>query len=106
MKTTALALMVLASSVILRPTAAAAQITQRPGDKTSQSSASIAPQSTTSSNAWDTLPEMSADRCLAEAIGTGSNPKTGAPEAASVDPKTGKRLCPPGQLNTESKPTR
>jgi hypothetical protein len=48
----------------------------------------------TSSNRWETLPERSVDRCLAEAIGTATDPKTGAPARANVDPQTGKPLCP------------
>ena len=55
---------------------------------------SLAPQPT-SSTPWDSLPEMSPNRCLAEAIGTAADPKTGAPSRASVDPQTGKPICPP-----------
>jgi hypothetical protein len=58
----------------------------------------------TSSNPWETLPAMSADRCLAEAIGTASDPKTGAPARASVDPQTGKPLCPTTQPTTDTRP--
>ena len=53
----------------------------------------------TSSNPWESLPAMSADRCTAEALGTASDPKTGAPVRASVDPQTGKPLCPTVQSN-------
>lgn len=50
-----------------------------------------------SSNPWTSLPAMPADRCLAEAIGTASDPKTGAPVSSAVDPQTGKPLCPTEQ---------
>lgn len=46
------------------------------------------------------LPAMSADRCVAEAIGTATDPTTGAPVSATVDPQTGKPVCPPEQPNT------
>ncbi len=46
------------------------------------------------------LPAMSADRCVAEAIGTATDPDTGTPVNAAVDPQTGKPLCPPEQPNT------
>jgi hypothetical protein len=60
----------------------------------------------TSSNPWATLPRMSADRCLAEAVGTAADPNTGAPVRTSVDPQTGKPLCPTVQPSTETKPPR
>lgn len=41
------------------------------------------------------LPAMSADRCVAEAVGSATDPNTGSPVAAAVDPETGKPLCPP-----------
>jgi hypothetical protein len=47
-----------------------------------------------SSTRWDSLPQISADRCLAESIGTATDPKTGKPSRA-VDPDTGRPLCPP-----------
>jgi hypothetical protein len=46
------------------------------------------------------LPAISADRCVAEAIGTATDPNTGAPVGAAVDPQTGKPLCPSEQPNT------
>ena len=52
------------------------------------------PGPATSSNPWETLPRMSVDRCLAEALGTASDPRTGAPARSSVDPETGKPVCP------------
>ena len=58
--------------------------------------ASAAPQQT-SSNPLQSLPAMSADRCVAEAIGTATDPKTGAPVSATIDPQTGKPVCPPEQ---------
>jgi hypothetical protein len=54
----------------------------------------------TSSNPRGSLPAMSADRCAAEAIGTATDPNTGAPVTAAVDPQTGKPLCPPEPPNT------
>jgi hypothetical protein len=51
----------------------------------------------TSSNPWESLPAMSADRCLAEAIGTASDPRTGVPIRSSLDPQTGRPLCPSAQ---------
>ena len=50
---------------------------------------------TPSSNPSGSLPQMSPDRCVAEAIGTATNPDTGAPEPVKVDPQTGKPVCPP-----------
>ena len=47
---------------------------------------SAAPEPT-SSNPLESLPAMSADRCVAEAIGTATDPKTGAPVSATVDPR-------------------
>jgi hypothetical protein len=47
---------------------------------------------------------MSADHCLAEALGTASDPATGAPVRASADPQTGKPLCPSAQPNSGPKP--
>ena len=41
-----------------------------------------------------TLPAVSVDRCIAQAVGTATDPKTGAPVTASIDPQTGKPLCP------------
>jgi len=35
------------------------------------------------------------DACLAEDIGTATDPNTGAPVSRLVDPQTGKPLCPP-----------
>jgi hypothetical protein len=69
------------------------EVTQPP----SQTSAAPEP---TSSNPLESLPAMSADRCVAEAIGTATDPKTGAPVNATVDPQTGKPVCPPEQPNT------
>ena len=70
------------------PASSEAPAAQRPNEP------SAAPQPT-SSNRWESLPRMSADRCVAEAIGTATDPNTGAPVSASVDPETGKPLCPP-----------
>ena len=46
------------------------------------------------SNPWVVVPEVPADRCVAEAVGTAENPKTGALERVVIDPETGKRVCP------------
>lgn len=56
----------------------------------------------TSSNRWDSLPSMTAHRCLAEAIGTASDPRTGEPAGTSLDPQTGKPICPTSQSSTAS----
>ena len=55
----------------------------------------------TSSNPWESLPSMSTYHCLAEALGTASDPKTGAPVRAAVDPSTGKPVCPPKTQTAE-----
>ena len=56
-----------------------------------------------SSTRWDSLPQMSVDRCLAESIGTATDPKTGAPSRA-VDPDTGRPVCPPAPNGDASPP--
>ena len=48
-----------------------------------------------SSNPWVSVPPVSADACLAEDIGTASDPNTGAPVSRYSDPQTGKPLCQP-----------
>ena len=45
------------------------------------------------------LPAVSADRCVAESVGTATDPNTGTPVSAAVDPQTGKPLCPPEPPN-------
>ena len=40
------------------------------------------------------LPAVSADRCVAESVGTATDPSTGAPMSAAIDPQTGKPLMP------------
>ena len=100
---------ILASSAFLISEAAMGQPVQSPAPAGGTGQPSAAPSPTrppTSSNPWETLPVMSADRCLAEAIGTASDPKTGAPVRASVDPETGKPLCPSTQPTTETQPPR
>jgi len=78
-------------------TGAVAQSAQPPKTEKAQPSALSTPPRPTSSNRWDSLPRMTAYRCLAEALGTASDPQTGAPLRRSVDPETGKPLCPPIQ---------
>jgi hypothetical protein len=98
MKTTTCAL------VIFLGSAACAQSPQGPQatSATVQSSAVANPApEPTSSNPRASLPNMSADRCTAEAIGTAADPKTGAPVGAAVDPQTGKPLCPTAQPETD-----
>jgi hypothetical protein len=96
---------VIAGSALLITDAAMAQPTQPPAGAQDQPS-TIPDGATrpTSSNRWQSLPKMSADRCVAEAIGTAADPKTGAPVRASIDPETGKPLCPPEPPTTETKP--
>jgi hypothetical protein len=60
----------------------------------------------TTSNPWGSLPTMSVDHCLAEALGTVSDPATGAPVHASADPQTGRPLCPSAQPNSRPQPPR
>jgi hypothetical protein len=100
---------VFALAVILGSTACA-QSTQDPassapvsGGVTQPPPQTTAAPEPTSSNPWESLPSMSADRCLAEAIGTATDPKTGAPVNATVDPQTGKPVCPPQQPNTTAR---
>src|SRR5678816_310162 len=107
--TSALAFKVVVSGSSLLITAAAAAQAVPPASQggTSQPSTVQSPApSTPSSNPWDSLPEMSADRCIAEAVGTASDPKTGAPVRASVDPQTGKPVCPPSEPSDSTKPPR
>ena len=112
MKTTGSALSwkaVMISNVLLVTPAAMAQPVQPPTPTDGAAQPSAVPSPTpqpTSSNPWESLPAMSADRCLAEAIGTASDPKTGTPVRASVDPQTGKPLCPTPQPTTDTKPSR
>ena len=97
---------VITSSALLVTRAAIAQPVQSPAPAGGQAqpSAVSGPTPQPSSNPWVTVPNMSADRCLAEAIGTASDPRTGAPARASVDPQTGKPLCPTQQPTTDTKP--
>ena len=108
MKTTVLVFAlqrVIAGSTLVITTAAVAQPVKPTAAGTVQTSAlpGAAPR-LTSADPWEILPAMSADRCLAEAVGTASDPKTGAPMRASVDPQSGKRICAPAQ--TTMKPPR
>jgi hypothetical protein len=102
MKPTSSALAVsalLTGSLFLRANALA-QEAQAPKTETAQPAAVSDPSRPTSSNRWESLPRMTAYRCLAEALGTASDPQTGAPLRRSVDPETGKALCPPTQPST------
>ena len=95
-----------ASALLVTP-AAIAQTVQPPTPTGGAAQPTAVPSPTpqrTSSNPWETLPAMSADRCLAEAIGTASDPKTGAPVRTSVDPQTAKPLCPTPQPTPSTKP--
>ena len=97
------AVMVGAASVITD--AAVAQLTQPPAGAEAQApTVAGEPTQPTSSNRWQSLPKMSADRCVAEAIGTAADPKTGAPVRATVNPETGKPLCPPEEPIIDTKP--
>ena len=100
---------VLAGSALLttdaamaQPAGGKAQPAQPPtGGEVQPSSVPVGTAQPTTSNRWETLPAMSADRCLAEALGTAADPKTGAPVRASVDPQTGKPVCPTPQPTTK-----
>lgn len=80
---------------------AVAQPVEPPASAISQpATGQASPQS--ASNPWVQVPAASSDRCLAEAIGTASDPKTGRPnDGAKVDPKTGKPVCPPSPKSPE-----
>ena len=94
----------IAGSAFLITDAATAQAAQPPAG--AEARPPTVPDAATrpiSSNRWESLPKMSADRCLAEAIGTAADPRTGASVRASVDPETGKPLCPP-EKTTDTKP--
>lgn len=109
MKTTASALaMTLAfTGALLISGSAAAQEVPPPPNSTAQPPAGPSDtQDAPSSNRWESLPQMSADRCLAAAVGTATDPKTGAPARTAVDPKTGQPLCPPVKPDTDTKPPR
>jgi|SRR6478609_3052576 len=109
MKTTALifAIPLIAASALLTSSAGTAQPAHPTHAGDEQSSARSAAQSgLPSSNAWDSLPQMSAYRCLAESIGTASDPKTGAPLRASTDPQSGTPLCPTPQPEVAANPIR
>ena len=101
------AMTVAVSSTLLVCANAVAQTVQPPTGAPTQ--ASEGPGTTPrapSSNPRTSLPQMSADRCLAEAVGTASDPKTGAPARASIDTQTGKPLCPAPQPSTDTEPPR
>ena len=105
MKPTAstLALKAVMVAGLLVGTGEIAQSSSAPSSDQVQRPAAETPQRT-SSNPWQSLQRMTAYRCLAEAIGTASDPKTGAPLRTSIDPQTGKPLCPPTQLTQEEAP--
>jgi hypothetical protein len=95
MKTVASSRKAIAASLSLLLVAACTHSNQSISDAAVRTSAiSAEADQIPSSNPRTSLPQMSANRCLAEAIGTATDPKTGAPIAASVDPTTGKPLCP------------
>ena len=97
----------LVTGSMLLPATARAQRHQPPpaARGTAQPIEGAAIRSTTS-DPWEILPAMSANRCLAEAIGTASDPNTGAPARASVDPQTGRPLCPSAQQTASTNPPR
>lgn len=90
------------ASALLMSTGAVAQTTQPVQSK----GATTLPPAVPDKAPEPTLPAVSVDRCTAQAIGTASDPKTGAPVTTSVDPQTGKPLCPstPQTLQTMSEP--
>ena len=95
---------VIAGSALLITDVTMAQPTQPPAAPEAQPpTVAVGPPQPTSSNRWQSLPKMSADRCVAEAIGTAADPKTGAPVRTSVDPETGRPLCPPEPPTTGTK---
>ena len=94
-----------AAGAILMTASAGAQSTQPSAPKGSPAPVPSSAPRTPSSNQWDSLRAMSADRCTAEAIGTASDPRTGAPVAKSIDPQTGKPICPSAQPANSAKPS-
>jgi hypothetical protein len=98
---------VLGATLLIASAGVAQAVQSPPQGATAQHSTAPSPvPRPTSSNSWDSLPEMSVNRCLAEAIGTAADPKTGAPSRVSVDPQTGKPLCPPPEARTSTTPPR
>lgn len=90
------------ASALLMNTAAVAQTTQPAQPK----GETALPPAVPDKAPKPTLPAVSVDRCMAQAVGTASDPKTGAPVTASLDPQTGKPLCPsiPPTPQTMSEP--
>lgn len=85
---------------------AIAQPVQPPAPQGTATQSSAVPREAprpTSSNRWESLPEMSKDHCLAEAIGTASDAETGAPVHAALDPQTGKPLCASEQKGADTR---
>jgi hypothetical protein len=89
---------------------ATAQPADLPGPKDTAPQPSAVPGPAprpTSSNPWVSLPEMSVDRCTADDVGTGPDPKGQGPVRVNVDPLSGKAgnvVCPPPPPSTERKP--
>ena len=103
--TASLDLSALFIGIFLLGTDALARMAQPQETEKARPSAISDPARPTSSNRWESLPRMTAYRCLAEAIGTASDPNTGAPIRASVDPQTGKPICRPEQPSNQKEPT-
>ena len=99
--TFAMAVLIFGGSVL--SASASAQATEPRGEGTQQTGQSGL---RTPSNPWESLPRITPYHCLAEAIGTAADPNTGAPVRASIDPQTGKPICPPQQPTAEAKPKR
>ena len=92
--------------ILLTHSAAIGQSAQPPARTGAASQPSPSPAAAPHLNPWELLPAVSPDRCLAEDLGTASDPNTGAPVRASVDPQTGKPLCHVVQPNSEPKSPR
>src|SRR4029450_4314030 len=88
-------------SALLVAASALAQQAQPPSPTGSTGQPSTVRGAVPSSNPWDSLPAMSPYRCLAEFVGTATDPNTGAPVRASVNPETGRPLCSPSSRPTE-----
>jgi|ERR671912_478295 hypothetical protein len=107
MKTTTfgLAIIMLSAGCAQSPPAPVESVAPAASDEAGrQSGAPTDAPDPTSSNPRSSLPAISADRCVAEAIGTATDPKTGAPVNRAVDPQTGKPLCPTEQQSANPKP--
>ena len=104
-KTFGLALSILSAACAQSPPAPVESVAPAASSEAGpQSAAPTDAPDPTSSNPRTSLPAMSADRCVAEAVGTATDPNTGAPISSAVDPQTGRPLCPTEQQSANPEP--